>query len=120
MHNSSCRKCQIEMFPHKPNFKNCFLSVNLLKITPLSRSIGSDKLAFLTQKLLKILDSPPLEVGDYESRLGMKNLQKFTLGKELLNPNLFFLMLKICEVCLCPSVPLDTYEMLTKWHLLGP
>lgn len=120
MLNSSCRKCQIEMFPHKPKLKNSVLSINLLKITPLVRSFSSYELAFLIQKLLKIFDSPPLEVGDYKSRLGRKNLQKFTLGKELLNPNLFLLMLKICKVCLCPSVPSDTYEMLTKWHLLGP
>lgn len=49
-----------------------------------------------------------------------QNLPKFSLVKELLNPNLFFSKLKICKVCLCPSVTLDTYEMLTKWHLLGP
>lgn len=65
----------------------------------------------MTQNL-KILDSPALEVGGYKPGLEMKNLQKFTLETELLNPYLFLLRLKICEVCLCPSVPLDTRDAL--------
>lgn len=120
MQNSSHRKCQTEMFLHKLKLKNSFLSIHLIQIFSFIRSFGSDELAFLTKKLPKTLDIPPLETGNYKPRLGKKNLQKFTLGKELLNPNLLFLMMKICEVCLCPSVPLDTYEMLAKWHLLGP
>lgn len=119
MQNNSCRKCQAEMFLHKPKLQNSFLTINLLKITPLIRSFPSDELAFLTQNL-KIPDSPALEVGGYKSGLERKNLLKFTLEIKLLNPYLFLLMLKICEVCLCPSVPLDTCEMLSEWHLLGP
>lgn len=107
------------MFLHKPKLQNSFLTINLLKITPLIRSLPSDELGFLTQNL-KILDSPPLEAGGYKSGLERKSLQKSTLETELLNPYLFLLMLKVFGVCLCPSVPLDTHEMLSEWHLLGP
>lgn len=119
MQNNSCRKCQAEMFLHKPKLQNIFLTINLLKITPLIRSLPSAEQAFLTQNV-KILDSPALEVGGYKSGRERKNPQKFTLETELLNPYLFPLMLKICEVCLCPSVPLDTCEMLSECRLPGP
>lgn len=60
--NSRCKTVHIgnvklKCFPHKPMLKNSVQSINLLKITPLIRSFSSDELAFLTQKLLKILDS---------------------------------------------------------------
>lgn len=118
--NSSCRKRPVKIFPHNPRLKNSFPSRNLLIIAPPKLQFRQSDIFDTKKNISKFLSALIWNLGIINQDWEGENLQKLTLVKELLNPRLFSLMLKVREVCLYPSLPLDTYEMLKKWHLRGP